>query len=252
MTTQLFSPGAHGLIGPNKAGKTTYLNNYFRSKLGTGLVAMAQTGNRNIFAGAHLGDHFSVVATAYPKFDRTRALQLVSEIGLTDRSRIGSLSTGQRQMAAFASALATNAPILLLDEPFNGLDVTQRNRIRDELIDLLTNDKEVTLVLTSHRSEDLAGLVTDVTVINHQILSPTHSLETSMNNFPTLTGPSSVVDGFREDIIARKSLGDTTSITLSAPLSEADVARAGQQDIHVTYPSEQNLIDLLIGASNAN
>lgn len=252
MTKELFTPGAHGLIGPNGAGKTTYLNDYFLANLGTGRVAMTQTGNRILFAGARLGEHLSVVATAYPQFDRERALRLVADMGLTERSRIASLSAGQRQLAAVASVLATGAPVLLLDEPFNGLDVTHRNRVREELIDLLSEDEEVSLVLTSHRSEDLAGLVTDMTVINRYILSPTHLLDEQMNSFPTLTGPAKAIEGFRQEVVARKTLGDTASVTLAAPLSEADAARAKAQNVYVTYPSENELIDLLIGASNAN
>lgn len=252
---ELFTPGAHGLIGPNGAGKTTYLTRYFQAHAGTGRVAMSQTGARNIFAGTVFGDQLQVIASAYPTFDRQRALDLVAAIGLTERSRFHTMSTGQRQLAAVATAIATNAPILLLDEPFNALDVTHRQRIREELIDLLAAREDQTLVVTSHRSEDLAGLVTDVTVINNFAHSPTYSLDITATNFPTLTGPTATVETFASSargVISRKVLGGTTAVTLSSPLNDADLARALVHQVQVTYPTENELIDLLIGASNAH
>ncbi len=252
--SELFTPGAHGLIGPNGAGKTTYLNNYFHRYLGTGMVAMSQTGSLNIFAGITLGHHLNVAAISYPAFDRAHALELTGRMGLTAPSRFRTMSAGQLQLCAVATAIATNAPVLLLDEPFNALDVTQRQYIREDLIDLLSEKEDQTLVLTSHRSEDLTGLVSDVTLIQHFTLSETVSLENSMKNFPTLIGPIKQVDALSTNEVARKVLGPTAAVTLSKPLDDAalEQIKAQAPDVQVTYPSEQELIDLLIGASNAN
>lgn len=252
--TELFTPGAHGLIGPNGAGKTTYLNNYFHQHLGTGTVAMSQTGSLNIFAGIALGHHLKLAATAYPHFDRARALEIAGRMGLTERSHFRSMSAGQQQLCAVATAIAANAPVLLLDEPFNALDVTQRQHIREDLIDLLAEREDHTVVITSHRSEDLTGLVTDVTLIQEFTLSQTYSLETIVRNYPTLTGPIEQVNPFARGEVARKVLGTTAAVTLSSPLDDAALHRITTQapDVQVTYPSEQELIDLLIGVSNAH
>ena len=89
-------------------------------------------------------------------------------------------------MVITAAALASGQPALLFDEPFNGLDVEFRHRLRSMFIDAVTDDAaadaaitdggdvvlpntaapERTIVLTSQHSQDLAGLVETLIVIH--------------------------------------------------------------------------------------
>ncbi len=77
-----------------------------------------------------------------------RQLELV---GLTDRAgaRVGELSGGMQQRVGLARAFATDAPILLMDEPFSALDPLIRNRLQDELIALQQRLRR-TIVFVSH------------------------------------------------------------------------------------------------------
>lgn len=86
------------------------------------------------------------------KAERTRRvdeqLALVGLDGWADR-KVGELSGGMQQRVGLARAFATNAPILLMDEPFSALDPLIRTRLQDELIDLQGKLKR-TIIFVSH------------------------------------------------------------------------------------------------------
>jgi glycine betaine/proline transport system ATP-binding protein len=81
--------------------------------------------------------------------DRVDAqLALVHLTDWADR-RVGELSGGMQQRVGLARAFATEAPILLMDEPFSALDPLIRSKLQDELLDLQTTLKR-TIIFVSH------------------------------------------------------------------------------------------------------
>ena len=96
--------------------------------------------------------------------DREAVRRALATVGLGDlaRRRFGELSGGQRQRGLLARALASEPRLLLLDEPFNGLD--QQNR--DALVDTLRALKaQGVAVLVSTHDLELAKLVCDRVVL---------------------------------------------------------------------------------------
>lgn len=75
-------------------------------------------------------------------------LGLVGLDGWGDR-KVGDLSGGMQQRVGLARAFATEAPILLMDEPFSALDPLIRTKLQDELLDLQTKLKR-TIIFVSH------------------------------------------------------------------------------------------------------
>ncbi len=75
-------------------------------------------------------------------------LELVGLSGWADR-KVGELSGGMQQRVGLARAFATDAPILLMDEPFSALDPLIRARLQDELLDLQQKLKR-TIIFVSH------------------------------------------------------------------------------------------------------
>ncbi|MEL7416601.1 MAG: ATP-binding cassette domain-containing protein, partial [Pseudomonadota bacterium] len=72
-------------------------------------------------------------------------------VGLTDwaERKVGELSGGMQQRVGLARAFATDAPILLMDEPFSALDPLIRTRLQDELLEL-QRDLKRTIIFVSH------------------------------------------------------------------------------------------------------
>jgi glycine betaine/proline transport system ATP-binding protein len=98
----------------------------------------------NVALGLELAD--------IPKPERlTRADAQLKHVGLSDWAdrKVGELSGGMQQRVGLARAFVTNAPILLMDEPFSALDPLIRARLQDELLDL-QRDLKRTIIFVSH------------------------------------------------------------------------------------------------------
>jgi len=82
---------------------------------------------------------------------RTKVAEQLALVGLDDRADalVGELSGGMQQRVGLARAFATDAPILLMDEPFSALDPLIRTRLQDELLDLQKRLGR-TIVFVSH------------------------------------------------------------------------------------------------------
>ncbi len=162
------------IVGPSGCGKTTLLNalaGFEPPDAGsidragrTRTIHQADglfpwlTARQNVALG--LGDQAS------PEQDR-RVAELLDLVGLTgfEDHQPHQLSGGMRQRAELARALAGDAPILLLDEPFSALDYQTRLRMRHELARLLAVVPR-TVVLVTHDIEEAVQLADRVIVLS--------------------------------------------------------------------------------------
>lgn len=175
-------PGeAMALIGPNGSGKSTLLKGVLgliplvEGSMTFGASAGAATGIGYLPQTEHIDPEFPVTLKQVVMMGRYRKLGLlrmpgkadrhavkkaIADVGLTNMAnkRFGSLSGGQQQRGFLARALASEPGLLLLDEPFNGLD--QPNR--DALIQTMRELKAagVGIIVTTH-DLDLAREVCD-------------------------------------------------------------------------------------------
>ena len=172
--------GVTGLLGPNGAGKTTLLHmmaGFLAPSRGTLSVAgMPAWRNPEVYrhlglvsereaVHAYLTALEFVVASAKlhglpdPAAAAARALSLVEMTEFQDR-RIGTYSKGMRQRARVAAALVHEPSVLLLDEPFNGMDPRQRLHMMDLLHRLGADGR--TILFSSHileEDEQVSGTV---------------------------------------------------------------------------------------------
>ncbi len=98
---------------------------------------------------------------------RTQALESLRQVGMADQANAypHMLSGGQQQRVALARALAPSPRVLLLDEPFSGLDTRLRARVRDETLHVLKESAAATLVVT-HDPEEAMFLADRIVLMN--------------------------------------------------------------------------------------
>ncbi len=204
--------GAYGLLGPNGAGKSTLLNvimGQLSPTLGTVEVFGESPSNnadlyRKIgYCPSHEGLYSNVSALEWVRylqqlhgFDREeangRARKALEFVQMTDAMNrpISTYSRGMRQRTKLAQALAHNPQLVILDEPFNGLDPIGRH----DMTVLLRNWIELgrSLIFASHVLHEIESLTRSFLLIcgGRLLASGTadevHSLLTDLPNEITL------------------------------------------------------------------
>jgi ABC-2 type transport system ATP-binding protein len=176
-------PGVTGLLGPNGAGKTTLLHllaGLLAPSAGTVRVAGRPTfGDPSIYRlvglvpereavpGYLTGREFvrlnaDLQGVADPRAAADRAIGTVELGDVADRP-IGTYSKGMRQRIKLASALVHEPHVLLLDEPFNGMDPRQRLHMMDLLRRMAAEGRAI--LFSSHILEEVERLAEAVLVV---------------------------------------------------------------------------------------
>ena len=159
-----------------------------------------------------------------------------------DATFAGDTVARQLRMLTIRIALAAQEPLLLLDEPFDGIDTTTRKQVRQQLIDYIAEDPERTIIMTSHRAEDFAGLATHVIqVFDREVNSYGLPLDNARTHFPTITGPSAEIEDLTPQypVAETATLGPTTRATFTEP------AAAATTHLPVSFPTDAELLNLL-------
>ncbi|GGR84898.1 ABC transporter ATP-binding protein [Micromonospora fulviviridis] len=171
--TMRLGPGVTGLLGPNGAGKTTLLHmmaGFLAPSRGVVTLDGAPTWrNPDVYrrlglvsereaVHSFLSAYEFVLASAKlhrlpdPEAAARRAIALVEMESAQDR-KIGTYSKGMRQRTRVAAALVHDPQVLLLDEPFNGMDPRQRLHMMALLHRL--GDAGRTILFSSHILEEV-------------------------------------------------------------------------------------------------
>ena len=181
--TMTIGPGVTGLLGPNGAGKSTLIammSGFLAPSTGTvtlddqplwrneqvyrriGLVPEREalfvylTGRQFVVANAELH------GLADPGAAAQRAIATIEMTDAQDRS-ISTYSKGMRQRIKMASALVHDPPVLLLDEPFNGMDPRQRIHLMELLRTMGAEGR--TVLFSSHILEEVEQVARQIEVL---------------------------------------------------------------------------------------
>lgn len=190
-----------GLLGPNGAGKTTLLrilttvllptsgearlagisvSQVERVKRLIGVVPASARGFTGQFNACQNLEFYAVLQGLSSKEGRGRIDTLLPSVGLesVQENPFWTYSSGQRKRLSIARALLQNPPILLFDEPCQGLDpwtaFVFRNWIRQDLV----LKKGKTLLFTTNQPEDIPGLCDAVGVMRNGRLVSLEKAET--------------------------------------------------------------------------
>lgn len=172
-----------GLLGKNGEGKTTLLNllsGQIFPDQGSCLVLEEIPSERNarflqqIFLlpeeismpEVTAIEYIKMYAAFYPTFrdDICKACVESFEINLSDR--LSKMSQGQRKKVVITLALAAHTPLLLMDEPTNGLDIPSKATFR-RLVASLIDDNQ-TVIISTHQVRDLESLIDTVLILDQR------------------------------------------------------------------------------------
>ena len=176
-------PGITGVLGPNGAGKTTVLHmiaGLLHPSAGEVLIdGEPSAGRPEIYRKIALVPEREAVHPFLTGFEFARmsarlhrlpdpdaaAARAIAFVDLADAQhrRIGTYSKGMRQRIKIAGAFVHDPPIVLLDEPFNGMDPRQRLHMMDVLRREAAAGRVI--VISSHILEELADLADNVLVM---------------------------------------------------------------------------------------
>lgn len=251
--------GLHLLLGENGAGKTTLLhviagllNPDQGSCLADGLAVWPRNPealSRSFFLGVDTELPFDTLADAahrhavfYPEFSADDLRENLAAFGLDERQKLRSLSAGNRQKALVSYALALHTPILLLDEPANGLDIDSRKELRRMIARTMREGQ--TIIVSTHVVNDLEALFDGLIVLSrsHLLVSAPLAAVGRALEFVSMANPLP-----QGEALYQEPDGPRFKAVLAAATPEADSA----VDIQLLYSSLMSPArDAIISAIN--
>lgn len=174
-----------GLLGPNGAGKTTTLRMIVR-------ILLPDEGSVHVL-GQPLSERTQELIGYLPEerglYRQMRILEILvflgalkglseseaerrartwlERLGLADRANneVNDLSRGMQQKVQFIAAILHRPPLVILDEPFTGLDPVNSALIKDVMLDL--RNEGTTIILSTHRMEQVEQMCDSICLMNN-------------------------------------------------------------------------------------
>ncbi|TJZ53210.1 ABC transporter ATP-binding protein [Sphingobacterium olei] len=192
MNMQLTQGHIYGLLGKNGAGKSTLLKNI------AGLV-YPSAGSLQVLGHNptkrepsllqqisfipeefHLpsvksSTYVKVNAPFYPNFDHVYLNRLLSEFDIPIQQKLSEMSYGQKKKYIIAFGLATNAKLIIMDEPTNGLDIPSKAQFRKIMASAMTEDR--CIIISTHQVRDLDNLIDAVILLDEQKVALNASID---------------------------------------------------------------------------
>jgi ABC-2 type transport system ATP-binding protein len=200
LTFEVPEASIFGYLGPNGAGKTTTIKtlmNIFVASSGSATVLgldsrrlsparLQQIGyvaeNQEVPGWMSVDYYLDYCRAFYPSWDSALCDSLLKQFDLPRKQKLKQLSRGMRMKAALVSAIAYRPQLLILDEPFSGLDPL----VRDELVQgilAISADHRWTVFVSSHDLAEIENLVTHVAYIDRGRLQFSEELTSLQGRF---------------------------------------------------------------------
>lgn len=103
-------------------------------------------------------------ASIYRNWDQNRFVELLNSWGIEENRRLNCLSKGQKRLAEFALIIACQPEVIILDEPFDGLDAVMRIQVQ-RLLNQINKDKGTTLIFSSHILSEISKIANRVVIL---------------------------------------------------------------------------------------
>ena len=181
LNLDLRSGHIYGLLGRNGTGKSTLLRNIagmLFPKMGQiGVLGFEPARRQPAFLQKifmvpedfhlppiPLEQWMRFNAPFYPLFSKDAFMKYAVDFDIPVAANLDEMSYGQQKKALISFALATNAALVLMDEPTNGLDILSKSQFRKVIAGTL--DEEKCIIISTHQVKDLENLIDRVMIID--------------------------------------------------------------------------------------
>jgi ABC-2 type transport system ATP-binding protein len=188
----------YGLLGPNGAGKSTTIKtilNILTPSAGRAEVLGCDSRRLRADEFTRIGyvsenqklpewmtvEYFlAYLKPFYPRWDDARAAELLRLFDLPLKRKLGQLSRGMKMKAALASSLACRPALLVMDEPFSGLDPVMRDDLTQGII---AGADETTVLVSSHDLTEIETLASHIGYMESGRLRFSESMDSLAERF---------------------------------------------------------------------
>lgn len=246
----------YGLLGRNGAGKTTLLNS-ITGRIFPSIGEIFIDGEEAAENDHALGKTFMMcednyypekmkvkdaakwTKEFYPAFDEDYFNELCVKFELNVNKKIKALSTGYASIFKLISALSTNVPYLILDEPVLGLDAGYRDLFY-KLFIRKYSEKPFTVIFSTHLIGEAANLIEEAVIINKGVIMRKQPVDELLAQGLTLSGTASAIDNFIKDmpVLGVDSLGGLKTAYLIGEFDQKTLPpgiEAGKMDLQKLF-----------------
>ena len=117
-----------------------------------------------------------ITSPFYPGFNEDEFYKYLSEFKMEPNGKLNNLSYGQKKQVLISFGLAANTPVLMSDEPTNGLDIPSKSMFRKIMASAVCEDKW--FIISTHQVKDIEGIIDSVVILDKGKIIFNQSLET--------------------------------------------------------------------------
>lgn len=261
----------YGLIGRNGAGKTTLLGiltaqntldqgevtydgqPVWENQRALDNICFSRELQPTLFSGQNnlkVKHYLKSAAIYYPNWDQAYAGRLLAEFKLEPKKKICQLSKGQMSMVTILIALASRAPITILDEPAAGLDVVMRERFYQLLLEDYAQTNR-TFIVSTHIIEEAASVFEQVIILDEGKIIENCPTEELIDQFRYVSGREDVVDEVCRgvEVLSTHQMGRHKTAAVRGGGVKLDAALSA--DVDVSPMNLQNVFVALCGHGDA-
>jgi ABC-2 type transport system ATP-binding protein len=178
------------------------------------------------------------LAPFYPKFDVDQFNRFSKDFEIPQKTTFGSMSYGQKKKTLISFGLATNALLLLMDEPTNGLDILSKSQFRKVMAGSL-DDKKCILIST-HQIKDLENMIDRILMIEEGKIIFNQAIE---NIYQKLCFRISTdIEEINQALYVESSLRGSSVISLNISGEATGLDLEMLYKAVVTFPGKMNMV----------
>ncbi|MDE0735905.1 MAG: ABC transporter ATP-binding protein [Pirellulaceae bacterium] len=255
-TLQVQQGEIFGLLGPNGAGKTTLLRlllGFLKPTSGRAHIDQKDCysqsiavrhrvsylpGDVRLFRNMNGHRFLEFMSQLRDNTHLDRSYQLADRLNLDLSRRISNMSTGMKQKLALVNSLATDAPLIILDEPTSNLDPTVRKNVLDTVIELQASGR--TIIFSSHVLSEVEAVCDRVAIMRSGQLvhtQPMDALKQRHRIRARLQAPlPAVPERFQDAVTIQDARQDMVVIDIAGDLARLLhwLSEAGLSDLEIS------------------